>query len=76
VVIGDPLPASARQFTDLYVSPGQNYWYRLVAVDKNGNHSDPTSADGGAHRGALGSAHAVSFSPLFLLDSHSAAGRY
>lgn len=42
VVIGDPLPASARQFTDLYVSPGQNYWYRLVAVDKNGNRSDPT----------------------------------
>lgn len=42
VVIGDPLPGSARQFTDLYVSVGQNYWYRLVAVDKNGNRSDPT----------------------------------
>lgn len=42
VVIGDPLPGTARQFTDLYVSPGQNYWYRLVAVDKNGNRSDPT----------------------------------
>jgi len=42
VVIGDPLPAAARQFTDLYVSPGQNYWYRLVAVDKNGNRSDPS----------------------------------
>ena len=42
VVIGDPLPGSARQFTDLYVSPGKNYWYRLVAVDKNGNRSDPT----------------------------------
>jgi len=42
VVIGDPLPASARQFTDLYVSPGQNYWYRLVAVDTNGNRSDPS----------------------------------
>ena len=42
VVIGDPLPGSAREFTDLYVSPGQNYWYRLVAVDKSGNRSDPT----------------------------------
>jgi hypothetical protein len=42
VVIGDPLPASARTFADLYVSPGTSYWYRLVAVDKNGNRSDPT----------------------------------
>ncbi len=42
LVIGDPLPGSARTFTDLYVSPGASYWYRLVAVDKNGNRSDPT----------------------------------
>ena len=42
VVVGDPLPATARQFTDLYTSPGERYWYRLVAVDKNGNRSDPT----------------------------------
>jgi hypothetical protein len=42
VVIGDPLPASARTFSDLYVSSGTSYWYRLVAVDKNGNRSDPT----------------------------------
>ena len=42
VVVGDPLSASARTFTDLYVSPGTSYWYRLVAVDKNGNRSDPT----------------------------------
>jgi hypothetical protein len=42
VVIGDPLPGSARRFEDLYVQPGENYWYRLVAVDKNGNRSDPT----------------------------------
>jgi hypothetical protein len=42
VVIGDPLPGSIRTFTDLYVSPGTSYWYRLVAVDKNGNRSDPT----------------------------------
>jgi hypothetical protein len=42
VVIGDPLPGNVRQFNDLYVSPGERYWYRLVAVDKNGNRSDPT----------------------------------
>jgi hypothetical protein len=42
LVIGDPLPASARTFTDLYVTPGASYWFRLVAVDKNGNRSDPT----------------------------------
>jgi predicted phage tail protein len=42
VVIGDPLAADARQFTDLYVSPGERYWYRLVAVGANGNRSDPT----------------------------------
>lgn len=42
VVIGDPLPGSARDYSDLYVSPGETYWYRLVAVDKNGNRSDPT----------------------------------
>jgi hypothetical protein len=42
VVIGDPVPGSARDYTDLYVSPGETYWYRLVAVDKNGNRSDPT----------------------------------
>jgi len=42
VVIGDPLPGDSRQFTDQYVSPGERYWYRLVAVGKNGNRSDPT----------------------------------
>ena len=42
VVIGDPLTGDARHFTDQYVSPGERYWYRLVAVGKNGNRSDPT----------------------------------
>jgi len=42
LVIGDPLSGDARQFTDLYVAVGERYWYRLVAVDKNGNRSDPT----------------------------------
>ena len=44
VVIGDPLAGDAREFTDLYVSPGKSYWYRLVAVGANGNRSDPTKA--------------------------------
>jgi hypothetical protein len=44
VVIGDQLPGSARKFEDAYVEPADDYdyWYRLVAVDKNGNRSDPT----------------------------------
>lgn len=42
VVIGDPLPGTSRRFEDLYVQPGESYWYRLVSVDKNGSHSDPS----------------------------------
>jgi len=41
LVLGDPLPATARQYEDLYVSPGETYFYRLVAVDAAGNRSDP-----------------------------------
>lgn len=44
VVIGDPLPGSSRKFEDAYVEPGNDYWYRLVALDKNGDRSDPTRA--------------------------------
>lgn len=44
LVIGDPLPADAREFVDTFVQPGQDYWYRLVAVDKHGNHSHPGKA--------------------------------
>ncbi len=44
LVIGDPLPASARSFDDTHVQPGNSYWYRLVAVDEAGNRSDPTRA--------------------------------
>lgn len=42
VVMGDPLPASARDFVDRYVQAGSSYWYRVVAVDSKGNRSDPT----------------------------------
>ncbi|MDP9050405.1 MAG: hypothetical protein M3O31_06715 [Acidobacteriota bacterium] len=42
VVIGDPLPGNSRQFVDLYVAPGESYWYRIVVTDEAGNRSDPT----------------------------------
>lgn len=42
VVLGNPLPGSARQFQDLYVSSGETYFYRMVAVDSAGNRSDVT----------------------------------
>lgn len=42
VVIGDPLPSTTRDFTDLYVKPGEHYFYRVVTVAKNGYRSDPT----------------------------------
>lgn len=40
VVIGDPLPTNARRFEDPFVDAGQEYWYRIVALDKAGNRSD------------------------------------
>lgn len=40
VVIGDPLPTNARRFEDPFVDAGQEYWYRIVALDKTGNRSD------------------------------------
>ena len=43
VVIGDPLPGNSHQFTDMYVASGESYWYRLVAVDRNGNRSDASA---------------------------------
>jgi len=42
VVLGDPLPGSARQYVDQYVSADQTYFYRLVAVDAKGDRSDVT----------------------------------
>lgn len=40
LVLGDPLPASKHRFVDTFVTVGQKYWYRLVAVDRSGNRSD------------------------------------
>jgi hypothetical protein len=42
LVIGDPLPGSARTFEDSRVLPGEPYFYRLVAVDPAGNRSQPS----------------------------------
>jgi len=39
VVIGDPLPGTAREWTDDWVFAGESYWYRLVALDAAGNRS-------------------------------------
>lgn len=44
VVLGDPLLGSARSFEDDFVDAGQVYLYRVVAVDKNGNRSEPGDA--------------------------------
>ncbi len=42
-VVGRPIPSDARLWEDASVTPGQNIWYRLVAVDKDGNQSLPTN---------------------------------
>ncbi len=42
LVIGEPLPGSARTFRDRYVRRGIDYWYRLVAVDAAGHRSEPS----------------------------------
>lgn len=44
VVLGEPLAAPARQYEDGYVEAGRSYWYRLVAVDGQGNRSEPGPA--------------------------------
>lgn len=42
VVIGNPLAGSAHTFVDRNVEPGQDYWYRFVALDRYGNRSQAT----------------------------------
>ena len=42
IVVGDPLPGDARSFADRYVAVGDTYWYRLVALDRGGNRSEPS----------------------------------
>lgn len=42
VVVGRPIPGDARKWEDTTVEAGQYFWYRLVAVDRAGNRSDPS----------------------------------
>ena len=42
VVIGDPLPGNATEFTDPWVQPGHVYHYRLLALAANGTRSEPS----------------------------------
>ncbi len=42
IVIGDPLAGNAHTFVDRNVEPGQDYWYRFVALDRYGNRSEAT----------------------------------
>jgi len=39
LVVGAPVSATAGNIVDEWVHPGQAYWYRLVAFDKDGNRS-------------------------------------
>jgi hypothetical protein len=39
LVVGAPVSAAAGTIVDEWVHPGQAYWYRLVAFDKDGNRS-------------------------------------
>jgi hypothetical protein len=42
LVIGDPLPGTATEFTDAWVKPGQVYRYRLLALAANSMRSEPS----------------------------------
>jgi hypothetical protein len=44
LVVGDPLPASARRFEDSGVAAGEAYWYRVASVDSAGNRGEPGAA--------------------------------
>ncbi len=41
-VVGRSVPPDARTWEDTSVAPGQNFWYRLVAVGKDGRKSPPS----------------------------------
>ena len=43
LVIGDPLPGSARHYEDNFVSVGRHYYYRLYTLDAGGIRSEPTA---------------------------------
>ena len=39
MIIGEPLPGSATAYTDTMVRPGEDYWYGLVAQDRDKHRS-------------------------------------
>ena len=40
LVIGAPIDGDERSYTDTMVRPGEDYWYGLIAVDKEENRSE------------------------------------
>ncbi len=44
VVLGRPLPASAREYIDPFVEAGAEYWYRVASLAANGNRSELSEA--------------------------------
>jgi len=42
VTVGRPIPGNAREWEDTSVSAGQNFWYRIVAIDGAGSRSEPS----------------------------------
>ncbi len=42
LVLGPPLPASARSFADPSARPGETYFYSVLAADEAGNRSRPS----------------------------------
>ncbi len=41
-VVGGAIPADLREVSDADVTAGSTYWFELVAIDGNGNRSDPS----------------------------------
>ncbi len=39
LIINRDLDGDAKSYTDKMVKPGEDYWYALIAVDKDGHHS-------------------------------------
>lgn len=44
VVMGRPLPADARSYTDQFVAAGETYFYRVVAINERQDRSEPCAA--------------------------------
>lgn len=42
-IVGRPIPGDARRFEDATVSPGQSYWYRVVALGEDERPGEPSA---------------------------------